>query len=312
MPRQLRNSVSGTGASAPRSADSGMPGEGKSTTGQGVPGAGGRSRELWLRILSSAVILPPVMALFWLGGHYFLALVVFMAAVMAWEWANLVAPECPRSLRVLTGLFGALLVLAAAQIFQKPIAFAVLLGLAAAYIVAIRLGAGAWLPKLWPGLAIALIPSISVYWLRLLPDAGLETALWLVLSVVITDVAAFAAGRTIGGPKIWLRVSPNKTWAGLLGGMAASAGFGALMGVSLAPANPWLLAVLGALIAIIAQMGDFAESALKRALGAKDSGALIPGHGGILDRVDGQIAVLPIAAALMLLSGQSMLHWSWP
>jgi len=263
-------------------------------------------------VLSSAVILPPVFLLFWAGGPYFLALVTVVAAVMAWEWATLVAPRCPASLRRLAGLIGALLVLAAALSFDKPAALVMLIALPLAFALAVRIGAGAWTPQILPGLFLALCPAIAIYWVRELPELGLETALWLAFSVVVTDIAAYAAGRAIGGPKLWARVSPSKTWAGLFGGMAGSAGLGAVLGVSVEPADPVLLAGLGAAIAVLAQAGDFAESAVKRAFGAKDSGQLIPGHGGILDRVDGQIAVLPVAAALMLLSGKSMLLWSWP
>ncbi|WP_193180168.1 phosphatidate cytidylyltransferase [Nisaea sediminum] len=271
-----------------------------------------RSRELLLRILSSAVILPPVILLFWVGGPYFLALVTVVAAVMAWEWANLVAPRCPASLRRLAGLIGALMVLAASLAFEKPAALVLLVALPLAFALAVRIGSGDWGPQLLPGLFLALCPAIAIHWIREMPELGLETALWLAFSVVVTDVAAYGAGRTVGGPKLWARVSPSKTWAGLVGGMAGSACLGAVLGTIVEAADPALLAGVGAVIAIVAQAGDFAESAVKRAFGAKDSGRLIPGHGGILDRVDGQIAVLPLAAALMLLSGKSMLLWSWP
>ncbi|UUX50369.1 phosphatidate cytidylyltransferase [Nisaea acidiphila] len=270
-----------------------------------------RARELTLRVLSSVIILPPVLLLFWVGGPYFLALVTVMAAAMAWEWANLVAPRCPASLRRLAGLIGALLVLAASLAFEKPVALVVLLALPLAFAGAVRIGSGSWMPQMLPGLLLALCPAIAIYWIRELPDFGLETALWLALSVVVTDVAAYCAGKSIGGPKIWVRVSPNKTWAGLIGGMLGAAAFGAGLGMLVGPANPLVLAGCGVVIALLAQAGDFAESAIKRAFGAKDSGRLIPGHGGILDRVDGQITVLPVAALAMLATGESILLWSW-
>lgn len=279
-------------------------------SGAGAPA--NRSRELLLRFVSSAVILPPVVLLFWVGGPYFLALVTVVAAAIAWEWANLVAPRCPASLRRLAGLIGALMVLAASLAFEKPAALVMLIALPFAFALAVKVGSGDWVPRLLPGLFLALCPAIAIHWIREMPELGLETALWLALSVIVTDVAAFGAGRTIGGPKLWARVSPSKTWAGLFGGMAGSACLGAALGSVVDAADPLLLAAIGALIAVLAQVGDFAESAVKRAFGAKDSGRLIPGHGGILDRVDGQMAVLPVAAALMLLSGKSMLLWSWP
>lgn len=275
-----------------------------------TPPPSGRSRELLLRIVSSLVILPPVILMFWLGDFYFLALVAALAAAMAWEWCSLVAPDGGLTVSRLTALIAALLVGAAAFAFWQPVALLALGGLPLLYVLVVRTVSGAWRLRLLPGLLVAFCPAIAIYWVRQMPEAGLETALWLAFSVVITDVAAYAAGRTIGGPKIWRRISPNKTWAGLVGGMAGSAGFGAGIAVYLEQA-PVIVALAGAAIAVVAQAGDFAESALKRYLDVKDSGHLIPGHGGILDRVDGQITVLPLAAALMLFSGKSILLWSW-
>lgn len=271
----------------------------------------GRSRELVLRIVSSLVILPPVLLLFWLGDVYFLGLVTVLAAAMAWEWCKLVNPDSSTTICRLSGLVAAMLVGIAAFSFRQPEALWALAGLPLVYAAAVRFITGAWRLNLLPGLLIAFAPAFAIYWVRELPGHGLETALWLAFSVVITDVAAYVAGRTIGGPKIWPRVSPNKTWAGLMGGMAGSAGFGAILAVYLGQ-TPGLVALAGAVIAIVAQSGDFAESALKRYFDVKDSGRLIPGHGGILDRVDGQITVLPLAAALILFSGKSILLWTWP
>ncbi len=271
----------------------------------------GRSRELVLRVMSSLVILPPIALLFWLGELYFLALVALLAAAMAWEWCNLVSPDSSSTIRRLTGLTAAVLVGMAAYSFQQPEALLLLGVLPLVYAAAVRVLTGAWILKLLPGLLIAFCPAFAIYWIREMPGLGLETALWLAFSVVVTDVAAYAAGRTIGGPKIWPRVSPNKTWAGLIGGMAGSGCFGALLALHIGQA-PWLIVLAGAVIAIVAQAGDFAESALKRYFDVKDSGRLIPGHGGILDRVDGQVTVLPLAAALMLFSGKSILLWTWP
>ena len=271
----------------------------------------GRSRELVLRIVSSLVILPPIILFFWLGELYFLALVALLAAAMAWEWCNLVSHDSSSTICRLTGLVAAVLVGVAASSFRIPEALLALGALPLIHAVVIRLLTGAWVLKLLPGLFIGFCPAFAIYWIREMPGLGFETALWLALSVVVTDVAAYAAGRTIGGPKIWPRVSPNKTWAGLVGGMAGSACFGALLALYIEQA-PGLIAFAGAVIAIVAQAGDFAESALKRYFNVKDSGRLIPGHGGILDRVDGQVTVLPLAAALMLLSGKSILLWTWP
>ena len=275
------------------------------------------SRELVLRTISSLVILPPIVLLFWLGDLYFLALVALLAAAMTLEWCALVWSESSLTIRYLSAGTAAMLVFGAAYGFQEMgtlLDKSVLLGLGALpliYAGTVRLLTGAWNVKLLPGLFIAFCPAFAIYWIREMPGVGLETALWLALSVIITDSAAYAAGRSIGGPKIWRRVSPNKTYAGLVGGIAGSAGFSAVFALYLGQ-TPELVALAGGVIAIVAQTGDFAESALKRYFGVKDSGCLIPGHGGILDRVDGQITVLPFAAALMFFSGESILLWTWP
>jgi phosphatidate cytidylyltransferase len=136
---------------------------------------------------------------------------------------------------------------------------------------------------------------------------GLSMALFVIALVIAVDIGAYCAGRTIGGPKIAPRISPNKTWAGLFGGIAAATLVIALVTSQLVVKGPPFLSALsyaapiGAVIAVIAQAGDFLESWMKRRAGVKDSGKLIPGHGGLLDRLDGHLAVLFVLGAMELL-----------
>src|SRR5690606_8072637 len=139
-------------------------------------------------------------------------------------------------------------------------------------------------------------------WLRADPQLGLVAIFWLLGVVWATDSFAYFTGRAIGGPKLIPRLSPKKTWAGLLGGMAGAALAGAAVSLWLGMGSAPLLAALSAGLAVLSQAGDFAESALKRRAGVKDSGKLIPGHGGILDRVDGLVAVTLGAAVLAFLN----------
>ena len=127
--------------------------------------------------------------------------------------------------------------------------------------------------------------------------SGMGWLLWLVLVVVATDVAGYFAGRAIGGPKFWPRVSPKKTWAGTIAGWVAAAAVGAVF-VATSGANVGLIG-LSVAVAMASQMGDMAESAMKRRVGAKDSSTLIPGHGGLLDRFDGMLG----GAVFLLLIG---------
>jgi phosphatidate cytidylyltransferase len=149
------------------------------------------------------------------------------------------------------------------------------------------------------GLFYVSIPCASLIWLRNEP-LGMQLVLYVIFTVWATDIGAYFAGRIIGGPKLAPVISPNKTWAGLGGGMLAAAVIGGIAH-SFTPCPASLLGCigLGALIAVIAQGGDLFESGLKRRARVKDSSSLIPGHGGLLDRIDGLIPVLPLFALLV-------------
>ncbi len=160
------------------------------------------------------------------------------------------------------------------------------------------------------GLFYVSIPCASIIWLRSVNFIeGMYTGVYLVLYpillVVATDIGAYFAGRQIGGPKLAPAVSPNKTWAGLGGGVVAAGAVGGLAMLFVPyPTSAIGSIILGMVIAVIAQSGDLFESWLKRKAGVKDSGTLIPGHGGLLDRIDGLIPTLPIFAILVALSGR--------
>lgn len=207
--------------------------------------------------------------------------------------------------RALTGSIAAIAALA--MTLAHPYSFAILL--IAACIIGMREWEGLNLKKTVQFRLVGLLYIVSAVtamaWLRIHPfssgddlSQGAEWIIGLFALVWATDIAAYITGRLIGGPKIAPRVSPNKTWAGLLGGMAASAAIAYGLS-SYVPTLPGPHAVLiGAVIAIIAQAGDFLESGIKRRAGVKDSGTLLPGHGGLLDRVDG---LLPASLAYAIL-----------
>ena len=157
------------------------------------------------------------------------------------------------------------------------------------------------------GVVYIAVPVAAILWLR---DQDRETAFWLLLVVWATDTVAYAAGRLIGGWKLYPRISPRKTWAGLVGGIIGAALVGGLVAVGLSLAiSPWALAAASALLSLVAQGGDLFESAVKRRFDAKDAGTLIPGHGGLLDRVDGLMAAAPVAALFCLVSGGGITEW---
>ena len=144
------------------------------------------------------------------------------------------------------------------------------------------------------GFLYALLPALSLLWLRDRAPQGMEMVFWIFVVTWTTDIGAYFAGRAIGGPKLAPKISPNKTWAGLTGGMvsAALAGWAWTDYVDLPATLLWL----APLFAAAAQGGDLFESWLKRRAGAKDSGSILPGHGGILDRLDGLVVVAVLTA----------------
>ena len=263
--------------------------------------------ELAKRVLSAAVLGPVVLVALYLGSP-FLELVVTAAAVaMAWEWDRL----CGERRFGMSGWAAALsLVVAglAAWSGRYDVAgLALVLGTLAAYAAA---AAAHRDHRAWISAApiVVGVPCAALIWLRALP-AGFETALWLIGAVWATDIAAYAVGRLVGGTLLAPRISPRKTWAGLVGGVAGAALWGLLFALWAGTKTPWLLCVLGACAALVAQAGDLGVSVVKRRFGAKDSSNLIPGHGGVLDRLDGMLTTAPALVALVLLGNAGIFAW---
>jgi phosphatidate cytidylyltransferase len=224
------------------------------------------------------------------GGWLLWCFVAIVAMVALVEWCGLAGAAIARAVMALVLFFGVLVF--ASPAVWGPVRDTVALLAIAAIVVAMLVGS----PRIGWGLLYAGAPAIALLSLRALP-MGFGMALWTILVVILTDTGAYFAGRTIGGPKLSPKLSPNKTWAGLCGGMAAALVGGAIVGVAfgLSHATLWL----GAPLAIVAQAGDLYESALKRKAGVKDSGRVLPGHGGALDRIDGLIPVAALVAALV-------------
>jgi phosphatidate cytidylyltransferase len=251
--------------------------------------------ELRLRIISGVAIgLIAFVMLYW-SPLAFAVLTFLVAAAMTWEWGRIVRGPMPDSglvVHVLTVLAAAILTsqdLAGMAIVATIVGAAAVMGLTMGSDRTRLSGAG---------VLYTALPVIALGWLRADEPLGFLATLFVILSVAVTDVAAFAAGRTIGGPKLWPEVSPNKTWSGLIGGIAAAALAGTLFSFLSGTGGALWLASLGLAVGMVSQWGDLAESALKRHFGLKDSGGLIPGHGGFMDRMDGLVTA-SIAAALV-------------
>jgi phosphatidate cytidylyltransferase len=250
------------------------------------------------------VLAPPVLVVLWFGSPWLDGLLLLGGAVMVWEWARMCGARSVGWLEAASILAVAAAVLAGAL---YGIAWACL-AVAAGTLVA---GAAAALRRTrqeadggfgWFALGILYVglPVVAFQWLRGL-ESGRELIVWLILVVWATDIGAFAVGKTLGGPKLWARVSPNKTWSGGLGGVAAATLLGCIFAVATGNYHPALLVAFSAVTSVAAQAGDFFESFVKRRFRRKDTSSLIPGHGGLLDRVDGLIGgTLAVAAALAL------------
>jgi phosphatidate cytidylyltransferase len=255
------------------------------------------SRNLKLRIVSGAVLGAVAFLLAYAGPLPFALLILVCAGVISWEWGRLV-----RGVTFDLGFFvhaiavTVAIVLAAAG--YAAIAVAVLV-IAAITLIPLYVGRGARLSAL--GVFYVGLPAVALLWLRSDEPFGFTAVLFVFAVVWSSDTAAYAAGRAIGGPKLWPRVSPNKTWAGLLGALAAGAAAAAVFAALEPEASAVRLLLLGVGLAFVAQAGDLAESALKRLFNLKDASDLIPGHGGFMDRMDSIVAAA-VAAALLALA----------
>jgi phosphatidate cytidylyltransferase len=261
---------------------------------------------LLTRTLSAVVLAPLVLLAIWFGGWWFAALVVLAAGLMGWEWARMCNggqldwPGClVIAVLVLATSGFALLHSVAALAFL--VSGALLCAVASVYRFKRR---DAYFFVL-SGTVYIGIGCLSFLWLRNLPGQGRDVVFWILAVVWATDIGAYFAGRGIGGPKLAPRISPNKTWAGLIGG-ALSAGLVGVVAAGLIGYDALLLAVGGMVLAVIAQGGDLLESWCKRRFGVKDSSHIIPGHGGILDRVDGLLAVLPVVFLYLWVMGKAV------
>jgi len=263
------------------------------------------SARLGKRVLSAFVLIPIALAAVWFGEPdtpYLFLVVTAVGGVLAWEWARL----CGHGHLGFAGLLLIVMVLVAIALsaFMRDMTGIWALIVGAALVTALGKFEHDGKPY-WLGLGALYVglPCLAILWLRKQPDSGLATLLWLFAMVSATDTGAFIAGRLIGGPKLAPTISPNKTWAGLGGGIVAAA----LVGLAtcwLLPRNgSWLIAISG-FLALVEQAGDLFESAAKRQAGVKDSSNLIPGHGGALDRLDGLLAVSAAVAFLSVLIGR--------
>jgi phosphatidate cytidylyltransferase len=290
------------------------PGASKSAAAQS-----GDARNFMRRVASACVLIPVALALAYIGGWLFLIACTIAAAAILWEWTTLVARSA--DVRILTPGLAALLaamVLASEGHGAGAIAMIAIGALLAGVAVAV-------LPRRYPaanpavwgtgGVVYAGVAMLGPALLRSDPQWGFMALILLFAVVWATDIFAYLGGRSIGGPLLWPSVSPKKTWSGAIGGLFGGVAAGTLVAYASGDLKPMAAGVLALVLSIVAQGGDLFESAIKRRFGAKDASGLIPGHGGVMDRLDGFLVAALVAVLIgvlregMTASGRGFLVW---
>ncbi len=277
---------------------------------EAAPGAvaGQDQRNLLMRVAAALVMAPVAIGAAYAGGWWWITLVTLATIGLYIEWMAVVGAARNKG-AVIAGV-GALTLSGWGLAFDRIEASLLMLAIGLVNVGALSGQLRRWTIAGFLYAAIAQLASIVV---RLDQTQGLAALILVLLVVWATDIGGYFAGRAIGGPKLWPRVSPKKTWAGALGGFAASlvvaAGFAAF------GFNIWLMLLLAAVLSIASQFGDLFESAVKRHFGVKDSSHIIPGHGGLMDRLDGFVAAIALAAIFGFLPhgvdgvGRALMVW---
>ena len=250
------------------------------------------------RIISAAIMIPLAVACVLLGGWWFAGAALVVSAMVLYEWYSVTGAK---ALWAATAALVAIWVAAAYHGSVGLAAYLLIMGaIGSAFICLVR---GSEELARWAGLGLiyVAVPMVALIWLINVPN-GSWLVLWLVVVIWVTDSAAYATGRLVGGPKLAPTISPGKTWAGSAGGLIAAV-------VVAAVATRYMLAmetqsaiILAAVMSVVAQLGDLAESWVKRRFKKKDAGNLIPGHGGAMDRIDGLVTAAPVLAVIVAFS----------
>lgn len=274
------------------------------------PRAQPHKSEMLTRLVSAIVMAALALGSALVSVWTFVALVIAAGVTVSWEWGRLVRKAA----------FDAIAGIQSAAVASVAVAVALSrpgLALIAAIVALVGTGllAVSSLTVGWSllGIAYSVLSTWSMVWLRSDPTLGATALLYLLLVAWTTDTASYGGGRLVGGPKLAPSISPRKTWSGLLAGILAPALVGYAFALFLQDTSAWRLTLVSIVIAAACQAGDLGESAVKRRFGIKDMSNLIPGHGGLLDRIDG-LLIAAIAAALIALRdpanpGRGLLIW---
>lgn len=272
-------------------------------SGDTAPSRPGPSN-LQQRVISAIVLAAIVLALTWAGGVWFRLLAVAIGAAIFYEWATMAGAVASTRHQVLGWLLvAAVLIALALGIEARLLLGGAVAGAVVMWVHSRMAGEGGWL---WIALPYATIPAVALAMLRGADIAGVWAILFLFAVVWATDILAYFVGRAVGGPKLAPSISPGKTWSGAVGGTLAGVVAGAVVAWFAAPAIGMAGIALTALaLSVVGQAGDLYESGVKRRFGVKDSSHLIPGHGGVMDRVDALVAAAVALYVVGALAGSA-------
>ena len=270
-----------------------------------------RFADLKVRILSAAVLASVGAVAIWAGGIWFALLVAALGGAIGWEWRSVThhgGGACGiDAAPLIAAIVGGVLVTHLWGLGPGFVWLGLVLAAGLAWdVVTGRKTAAFWslIGGTWCGAA-----GIGLVWLRGFPVDGLNSVVWIIIVVAAADIGGYFAGKTFRGPKLWPRVSPKKTWSGSIGGIVLAVLLGGLFSWATSGTQFLEVGLVSALAAVVSQGGDLAESALKRRFAVKDASNLIPGHGGVLDRFDGLMAAVVVAALVTGLRDQTVFVW---
>jgi len=261
-----------------------------------------------LRVISAVILAPIVLGVIIKGGLVFYLMTLLLVSIMAWEWFRLCGFNVlnPVSIIFIIGVSGAttLTFVGSTKLATATLFFTTCLVFVLAF--SSNRASAKWITS---GVIAIGVTGLSLILVRESMGAWVLTV-WFVVTVWMTDIFAYFGGRKFQGRKLAPQISPGKTWTGLAGGIVGAVAWS--IGWSLCTGGRHIvtLALLGMVVAVLAQLGDLGVSRVKRQFGVKDTGSLIPGHGGLLDRADGIIGAAPVALMCVVISNGSMSFWT--
>jgi phosphatidate cytidylyltransferase len=260
------------------------------------------------RVGSALVLAPLVLYSIYRGGWAYPLIITIVMSLGLREWLRLVDPTIHWNTRLYAHV--SLLAIMGLGAWISP-AFGAMLGTVLVLVLFLLAARDHEDRAGWISLGIPYMAGsgLALLYLRAIPDHGREIVYYLLLTVWGTDIGAFIAGRLIGGPKLAPDISPSKTWAGLFGGMVLASIFGYGVSLCFGATNGGVAFILAMVLAVVSQLGDLFESYFKRRSGVKESGSLIPGHGGVLDRIDGLVFAAVFFVLFQVAIGTSMQWW---